>query len=92
MNKKNKWVIKAGSSLVSGDHAGINSNFINDLVNQVDYLRKNGQNVVIISSGAVTKGMHEMGMKERPASLHLFKNSKYNFCEFSSSAISIEEN
>ena len=38
MNKNNKWVIKAGSSLVSGDHSGINSNFINDLVNQVDYL------------------------------------------------------
>ena len=73
MNKNNKWVIKAGSSLVSGDHAGINSNFITNLVNQVDYLRKKGQDVVIISSGAVTKGMHEMGMKERPASLHLLQ-------------------
>ena len=73
MNKNNKWVIKAGSSLVSGNHEGINSNFINDLVNQVDYLRKKGQDVVIISSGAVTKGMHEMGMKERPASLHLLQ-------------------
>ena len=71
MDKNNKWVIKAGSSLVSGNYEGINSNFIKDLVNQVDYLRKKGQDVVIISSGAVTKGMYEMGIEERPASLHL---------------------
>ena len=73
MDKNNKWVIKAGSSLVSGNNEGINNTFINDLVNQVDYLRKKSQDVVIISSGAVAKGMHEMGLKERPASLHLLQ-------------------
>ena len=35
-------------------------------------LKKN-QEVVIISSGAVAKGMHEMSMKERPSSLHLLQ-------------------
>ena len=73
MDKNNKWVVKAGSSLVSGNNEGINNTFINDLVNQVDYLRKKDQEVVIISSGAVAKGMHEMGLKERPASLHLLQ-------------------
>ena len=70
---KNKWVIKAGSSLVSGQEEGINNSFINDLANQVDYLLKKNQEVVIISSGAVAKGMHEMSIKERPSSLHLLQ-------------------
>ena len=73
MEKNNKWVIKAGSSLVSSNQEGINSSFINDLVNQVDYLRNRDQDVIIISSGAVAKGMHEMGIEERPASLHLLQ-------------------
>ena len=70
---KNKWVIKAGSSLVSGQEEGINNSFINDLANQVDYLLKKKQEVVIISSGAVAQGMHEMSMKVRPSSLHLLQ-------------------
>ena len=31
MDKNNKWVIKAGSSLVSGNHEGINSNLSTSL-------------------------------------------------------------
>ena len=73
MDKGNKWVIKAGSSLVSGVQEGINNTFINDLVKQVDYLLNRDQEVIIISSGAVAKGMHELGIEERPASLHLLQ-------------------
>jgi len=73
VDKGNKWVIKAGSSLVSGVQEGINNTFINDLVKQVDYLLKRDQEVIIISSGAVAKGMHELGIEERPASLHLLQ-------------------
>ena len=39
-NKKERWVIKAGSSLVAGIESGINSLFIENLVSQVDYLIK----------------------------------------------------
>lgn len=69
MNKDNKWVIKAGSSLVSGKDEGINNKFISNLVSQVDFLKKNNQDVIIISSGAVAKGMSELGFNERPKSL-----------------------
>ena len=69
MSKENKWVIKAGSSLVSGNDEGINDNFIATLSSQVDFLKKNKQDVIIISSGAVAKGMSELGFKERPESL-----------------------
>ena len=58
MDKSKKWVIKAGSSLVTGIQEGINNTFIKNLIKQVDYLLKKDQEVVIISSGAVAKGMH----------------------------------
>ena len=68
-----KPYLKAGSSLVTGIQEGINNTFIKNLIKQVDYLLKKDQEVVIISSGAVAKGMHELGIEERPASLHLLQ-------------------
>ena len=50
MNKDDKWVVKAGSSLVSGNHEGVNINFISQLASQIDFLRKSKQEVIIISS------------------------------------------
>ena len=41
MGKSKKWVIKAGSSLVTGIQEGINNTFIKNLIKQVDYLLKN---------------------------------------------------
>ena len=69
MKKGEKWVIKAGSSLVSGQQDGINHNFLKNLAEQVNFLKKEGQEVIIISSGAVAKGMSELGIKQRPQSL-----------------------
>ncbi len=40
---------------------GINSDFISKLSSQIDFLKKNKQDVIIISSGAVAKGMSELG-------------------------------
>ena len=72
-NKKERWVIKAGSSLVAGIESGINSLFIENLVSQVDYLIKKNVEVIIVSSGAVAKGMQELNLKERPSTLHLLQ-------------------
>ena len=72
-NKKERWVIKSGSSLVAGIESGINSLFIENLVSQVDYLIKKNVEVIIVSSGAVAKGMQELNLKERPSTLHLLQ-------------------
>jgi len=69
MTKSEKWVIKAGSSLVSGNQEGINENFILELAKQIDFLKKNRQEVIIISSGAVAKGMSDLGFNTRPDTL-----------------------
>ena len=70
---KERWVIKAGSSLVAGNDAGIDKSFIQNLVSQVNKLLKQGIQVIIVSSGAVAKGMYELNLKERPISLHLLQ-------------------
>ena len=73
MTKCEKWVVKAGSSLVSGNEDGINKNFISKLALQIDFLKKNNQEVVIISSGAVAKGMNDLGFKTRPDTLSVLQ-------------------
>ena len=73
MNKDHKWVIKAGSSLVSGNHEGVNIDFISKLASQIDSLRKNKQEVIIISSGAVAKGMNDLGLEKRPDQLAMLQ-------------------
>ena len=72
-NKKERWVIKAGSSLVAGIESGINSLFIENLVSQVIYLIKKNIEVIVVSSGAVAKGMQELNLKDRPSTLHLLQ-------------------
>lgn len=69
MTKSEKWVVKAGSSLVSGNQDGINENFISELASQIDFLKKNEQEVIIISSGAIAKGMSDLGFENRPETL-----------------------
>ena len=72
-NKKERWVIKAGSSLVAGTESGINSLFIESLVSQVNFLIKKDIEVIVVSSGAVAKGMQELNLKDRPSTLHLLQ-------------------
>ena len=73
MNKSYKWVVKAGSSLVSGNEDGVNIDFISQLASQIDFLRKNNQEVIVISSGAVAKGMNDLGIKKRPDQLAILQ-------------------
>ena len=41
-NQQERWVIKAGSSLIAGKDDGINKSFIKDLVLQVQQLLNEG--------------------------------------------------
>ena len=74
-SNKKRWIVKAGSSLVAGGDGGINNSFIENLVSQVNALLDRDIEVIIVSSGAVAKGMHELGLKERPSTLHLLQAS-----------------
>lgn len=72
---KERWVIKAGSSLLAGLNEGIDKEFIKNLVLQISQLLEKGIQIIIVTSGAVAKGMHELDLKERPTSLNLLQAS-----------------
>ncbi len=65
-----RWVIKAGSSLVTAKGQGLDHTAIADWARQIAALRKAGIEIVLVSSGAVAEGMARLGLKKRPESLH----------------------
>lgn len=65
-----RWVIKIGSALLTTNGKGLDKTSIDDWVGQVVALKKQGMEIVIVSSGAVAEGMVRLGMKSRPHHLH----------------------
>jgi glutamate 5-kinase len=67
--KAGRWVVKVGSSLVTAKGTGLDKQAIADWATQIAALRKDGREVVLVSSGAVAEGMARLGLKKRPALL-----------------------
>ncbi len=61
-------VIKIGSQLLEKNR-DIDRDFISDLAKQVSTLKKEGKNVLIVSSGAVLAGIKKLKLKEKPRTL-----------------------
>ena len=65
-----RWVIKIGSSLITNDGQGLNSQAIQSWAEQIANLRASGKEILLVSSGAVAEGMARIGWKKRPHALH----------------------
>ncbi|HAL19010.1 MAG TPA: glutamate 5-kinase [Spirochaetaceae bacterium] len=59
-------VIKIGTSSLVRDDFSINKKNINLLLHSISDLRERGDSVVLVTSGAIVFGMHELGLKKRP--------------------------
>ena len=68
--KAQRWVIKIGSALLTDEGRGLDTHRIDGWVDQMCQLRKDGIEIVLVSSGAVAAGMERMGWTERPDALH----------------------
>jgi len=68
--KKQTWIIKAGSSLITNHGEGLDSTFINHWVEQVVELRKRNIDCILVSSGAVAEGLKRLNIKKRPHAIH----------------------
>jgi len=68
--KSRRWVVKVGSSLVTARGQGLDRAAIADWAAQAAALKKEGREIVLVSSGAVAEGMARLGLKQRPATLH----------------------
>lgn len=70
LKSSNRWVVKIGSALLTDDGAGLNKENIKIWVEQIVSLKKQGLEVVLVSSGAVAEGMSRLGISERPQAVH----------------------
>ena len=61
-----RWVIKVGSALLTDDGQGLNTELIKQLAGQINYLRENKVEVILVSSGSIVAGMSQLGMEVRP--------------------------
>jgi glutamate 5-kinase len=65
-----RWVVKIGSALLTSNGQGLNREILAPWVDQMTALRREGADLVLVSSGAVAEGMSRMGWQRRPSSLH----------------------
>ena len=63
-------VIKIGSSLLTDGGRGLNKEAIANWVGQMAALKRQGVDVVLVSSGSVAEGMSRLKLKTRPKTLH----------------------
>ncbi len=70
LGRSKRWIIKVGSSLLTNHGKGLDYELIADWVNQIAQLRRNGHEVVLVSSGAVAEGMTRLNWSHRPDALH----------------------
>lgn len=65
-----RFVVKVGSSLVTGNGAGLNHEAIRDWAAQIAKLAARGKQVVLVSSGAIAEGMQRLQWKKRPHAVY----------------------
>lgn len=65
-----RWVVKIGSALLTANGQGLSAAGLAPWIAQIAAHRHQGQQVVLVSSGAVAQGMARMGWRTRPRTLH----------------------
>jgi len=62
-------VAKLGSSIVADDGGALRSEVLDNVCSQVAELHHGGENVVLVTSGAIARGMRLMGLERRPGAI-----------------------
>ena len=70
MRGDRRWVVKIGSALITADGKGLDRDALRLWVDQMADMIDAGDEVVLVSSGAVAEGMNRMGWTRRPGTLH----------------------
>lgn len=65
-----RWVVKLGSSLVTNQGRGVDTEAIKAFAGQVAALAAKGHQIVVVSSGAIAEGMKRLGWVRRPHEIH----------------------
>lgn len=70
IQKAKRIIIKVGSSLVTNDGKGLDHAAIAKWADQIAQVRRQGKEVVLVSSGAIAEGMQRLGFNKRPNGIH----------------------
>jgi len=70
LKKTTCCIIKIGSAVLTDNGRGLNHSAIDHWVEQISQLKKQGVDVVVVSSGSVAEGMVRLGWSKRPHELN----------------------
>jgi glutamate 5-kinase len=70
LTQARRIVVKVGSSLVTDEGRGLDTQAIGQWCRQLAELRQRGHEVTMVSSGAIAEGMKRLGWMSRPSALH----------------------
>jgi glutamate 5-kinase len=70
IKKARRIVVKVGSGLVTNAGLGLDHAALTGWAEQIARLRKQGRQIVLVSSGAIAEGMQRLGWTRRPHALH----------------------
>src|SRR5690349_14897285 len=70
MQNAKRLVVKVGSSLVTNEGRGLDRTALATWAAQVAALQREGREIVLVSSGAITEAMQRLGWKRRPSAVH----------------------
>jgi glutamate 5-kinase len=62
-------VVKLGSSIVADDAGDVRTHVLEHVCEEAAALRAAGTNVVLVTSGAIARGIRELGIEERPRAM-----------------------
>jgi glutamate 5-kinase len=69
LGKGRRIVVKVGSSILASVEKGLRYEAFSHLARQISELKRQGYEIVVVSSGAIAAGMEKLGYKTRPQSI-----------------------
>lgn len=69
MNQYKRVVVKIGSALITDGGKGLDREIIADWAAQMARLRKQGVDIILVSSGSIAEGITRLGLKSRPRTI-----------------------
>src|SRR3954466_3918928 len=62
-------VVKLGSSIVAADNGELRADVLDSICEQVTAVKERGEDVVLVTSGAIARGIRLLGLNGRPANM-----------------------
>jgi glutamate 5-kinase len=69
LERARRIVIKVGSSILASVEKGLHYETFSHLTREISELKRQGYEIVLVSSGAIAAGMEKLGYKTRPQSI-----------------------